>query len=132
MEEVFLSLPLTLNIFQEIKYKLLDELEKYHFEIWRKVEAFRQQVILDFIRANLQRGLEEGLFRNDIDLDVIASMRLQQLIHLHSISATEHSDIRYLLQQQTNHYLSGIATGKGHEEIERLSFIHQVDQTIFK
>ena len=124
IEEVFLSLPLTLKIFREINYRMLLELEKYHYEIWRKVEAFRQQVVLDFNRANLQRGLEEGLFRGDIDLDIMATMRLQQLIQLNAMSGTDPSNVPHVLQQLTNHYLSGVATTRGHNQIKKLSSIH--------
>ena len=124
VEEVFLSLPLTLKIFREVNYRMLLEIEKYHYEIWRKVEVFRQQIILDFIRANLQRGLEEGLFRDDLDLDVMAHMRLQQLNQIHSVSGTNHSDVPHMLQQMTIHYLSGVATNRGRNQISKLSSIH--------
>ncbi len=131
VEEVLRSLPFTLKIFRDINYRMLVDLEKYHFEIWRKVDAFRQQVILDFIRVNLQRGVHEGFFSDEMDLDVIASMRLQQLIQLHNLSAANPSNMEYVLFEVTHHYLSGMATEKGREEIMSRITSHHTDQLIF-
>ena len=131
VEEVLLSLPLTLKIFRDINYRMLIDIEKYHYEIWRKVDTFRQQVILDFIRVNLQRGLGEGLFREEIDVDVIASMRLHQLIQLHSMSAANPSNMEHVLQEISLHYLSGIATEKGRGEIYSLISLQHTDHSIF-
>jgi len=120
IEEVMLSLPLILKIFRSINYRMLLELEKYHYDIWRKVEAFRQEVIRDFILANLRRGQAEGLYRDDVDFEIIATMRLQQLIQLHSMSDMVNSNVPYALEQLTHHYLSGVATTRGRNQLKKL------------
>jgi AcrR family transcriptional regulator len=94
---------------------MLYEVQKYHPEIAGEIEQFKRDVVLCHIRENLQRGMEEGLFRSHFDINIIARMRQLQLETVFDplqYPAAEF-DLHAVMQEITANYIMGIATLKG-------------------
>ena len=98
---------------------MLNDLQKYYYESWLKIDAFKQKLWKEIIVDNLQRGRNEGLYSTEFDKGIIAQMRLQQLASIHQ-SAMQFLTLHEALYQVTIHYLKGIATPKGLDLIEKL------------
>ena len=56
----------------QMKPNLVHELQKYHREVWDKVNEFQQSYILNLARQNLEWGRRDELYRNDFDLETTA------------------------------------------------------------
>ncbi len=69
---------------QAINPVMFYELRKYHPDAWARVDAFKQKITLPVIRRNLDRGIAEGLFHDNLNLDIIARMRQLQLEAVYS------------------------------------------------
>ena len=50
------------------------DLQKYYPEAWDKLKDFRQKHIYSHIRENILRGIEEKVYRNDFNVDIIMSL----------------------------------------------------------
>lgn len=91
------------------------ELEKSFPDAWTKLVEHRQNVLLPGIRKNLKRGVDEGLYRSEMDLSFVADVRLQQLQQ--ALQPTTFTGRRMTVTQWMNEltvfYLHGITTEKG-------------------
>jgi hypothetical protein len=63
------------------------DLKKYYPDLYRKLSKVRKERIYNFIINNLQKGKEEGLYRKELDIDIIAK------IHVSRIQNTFDSDL---------------------------------------
>lgn len=58
----------------EIHPTLLYDMRKYHPEVWKMFNEHRNEVMLQLVTENLQLGIQEGLYRNDLDVDIVARL----------------------------------------------------------
>lgn len=56
----------------QMKPNLVHEMQKYHREVWNRINDFQQTYILNMARQNLEWGRNEGLYRLDFDLETAA------------------------------------------------------------
>jgi len=111
---------------------MLYEVQKYHPEIAKEIEQFRREAVLQHIRANLQRGMEEGLFNSHFNIDIIARMRQLQLETVFDplqYPAAEF-ELHEVMQEITTNYIMGIATLKGRKLAGQYLKIEEQDLTI--
>ena len=111
IEEVFLQNKVLLNIFKDVKPNLLFEIDKYFPEVSGQVNKHRYDCILEAIKENLKRGLEENLYTIDLAIDFIAQIRLNQLLDAFDPKAlSENLNFPDALHQLTLFYLNAITT----------------------
>lgn len=124
------------NAVQEIYYSLRDldfllatmnpmlfyDLQKYHQEAWKAFMIFKEEKILAKIIVNLERGLKEGLYREDLNINVIARLRLDQVDIIFSENKrydTRNYSLAEIMTEITRHFLFGICNKKGIELIKK-------------
>lgn len=121
IEELVLSIGHTEHMARSTNPILLYELEKYHPSAWKKIQSFKQELVAGSIRANLQRGIREGLYRGNLRTDIIVHLRLLQMEALFNplqfpAATFALHDVMYEL---TIHYINGIATPEGQAMLEQ-------------
>lgn len=112
LEEVLDSVGIIEKAFCQLSPRMLAGLHKYHYNSWLKIMALREGVLLDFIKSNLRRGQDEGCYHRRFDNDIIAAMRLRELVALYE-SLPEPIDpaaLHHTLTQIARHYLAGLVT----------------------
>lgn len=120
IEELVLSLRQIELQVKSINPVLLFELEKYHASAWKGIQEFKEQYVKKGITENLERGIREGLFRSNMNINIIAHMRMMQIeaafnpLHF----PVQQFDLHEVMYQVTEHYIHGIATPEGHRRIE--------------
>lgn len=94
---------------------MLYEMQKYHPEIWKSIEDFKKDCVLYAISENLQRGIREGLYRNDLNKDIVARMRQLQLETVFEPAQypVAQYNMHEVMAQLTAHFVLGITTLKG-------------------
>ena len=116
------------NMMQMIRQKLAGmhpsvfyDLQKYHQEAWQVWKNHKNKFILAQIIANMQKGITEGLYRADIDLDIIARLRLAQIEDVFNpeIFPPEDFDLQKVQLVTLEHFMLGIASLKGHQLINK-------------
>jgi len=55
------------------------DLEKFYPDLYKDFLQERREIILKSIKKNLKAGKEEGLFRNDLDVELVALLYVQKL-----------------------------------------------------
>ncbi|WP_373512842.1 TetR/AcrR family transcriptional regulator [Persicitalea sp.] len=96
---------------------LLNDLKKYHPKAWASFQKHKHEHIIQSISGNLQRGVAAGLYRNDIDVDVLARMRVEQIEMAFdpAIFPPQKFAMIEVHTQLIHHFLRGILTAQGFE-----------------
>ena len=79
MEEMFKMSQCMRKIMTEINPSLLFDLQKYHRKAWDLYLDYKTEFIKDSVVNNLERGIKEGCYRPEIDVEVIATYRVEQV-----------------------------------------------------
>jgi AcrR family transcriptional regulator len=97
------------------------DLQKYYPGIWQEVEALQRRHVYDIIRGNLERGIREGVYRNDMNLDIIAKLYVSKsmLVAEGSLFPPGEYGISRLFREFISYHIYGIASLKGRQELEK-------------
>jgi TetR/AcrR family transcriptional regulator, cholesterol catabolism regulator len=109
------------ELFQSMKPQLMFELRKFHPAIWDKFRTFKRTALKDALVTNMKRGIKEGLYRGDIDVDVLAILRMEEMemaCNDEVYPLAEYGLVRVQVAL-LEHFLFGIASAKGHSIAEK-------------
>lgn len=95
------------------------DLQKFHPQALNRFQEFKQNCAFKHIERNINKGIEAGFYRNDIDVEFTAKYRLSQLDMLlfgnyYSFEKISFTKSHELLLDM---FVYGICTAKGHQLI---------------
>jgi AcrR family transcriptional regulator len=98
------------------------DLQRYYPMAFQLLTQHRTQFVEQSILQNLQQGIEEGLYRPDIDVAIIARYRTESifLVIQQQWFVNLDYDASRINSQIFIHYLYGLCTLKGHEILSEL------------
>jgi AcrR family transcriptional regulator len=91
------------------------DLKKYYPDLYVKLREIRRDYMRQFIYGNLKKGKEEGLYRENLDIDIISKLsvsHIDSIFESEVISVPEFLDPRFFFEFFIYH-LRGIANEKG-------------------
>ena len=102
---------------QEIKINIMNELQKFYPEAWKLYMEFKQNVMKRSIRDVIERGQAEGHFRNEIDAELVALMRIEQVqtFFMNKSYTTKQNSLTEVQLQLFDHFIHGLFTIDGHK-----------------
>jgi AcrR family transcriptional regulator len=115
--------------FSNIHPSIFNDMKKYHPTAWEMFRTHKNTFILAQITQNLRRGMAEGLFRADLDVEVLARLNLAQIemaFDSELFPATQFSPMR-VNRVFDEHFLLGVATLKGHKLINQYRQITEAE-----
>ena len=91
------------------------DLKKYYPHHYLKTVKTRRERIFNYILMNLKKGKEEGLYREDLDEEIIAKLYLARVesIHSNDLFTVEEFTSLKLFMELLIYHIRGIATEKG-------------------
>ncbi|TXC85160.1 TetR/AcrR family transcriptional regulator [Luteibaculum oceani] len=104
---------------QSVSQNIFYELEKYYPDAFKLIEDHREHFVKKLIVKNLNRGMEEGIYRDDLDADLIASLYIASTNHLLEHGLLLGSLTDNPLKQLFNYHLRGCCTQKGIEILKQ-------------
>jgi AcrR family transcriptional regulator len=121
IHEIFLAFDMTQEMFANMNPVVIYEMEKYHPAAFRKFQEFKYGFLYKVIVDNLQRGINEELYRADIDVDVIARYRIESVMLPFNAAAfpNNRTQLVHIEQQIFEHFIYGLATPKGQKLIQK-------------
>lgn len=117
IEKIVKSMDIIKQAFAEINPCTFFDIKKYHPKTWKLFEDHKQHFILASIRQELAEGIEQGYFRPDIKVEILARMRMEQVemgFDPRLFPPNKFSLIEVELTM-LDHYIRGILTLKGLE-----------------
>ena len=129
IEELFNVMGMIRQKMASIHPSIFSDLQKYHPKAYQLWVQHKNQVIYQNIVNNLKRGISEQLYRADLNIEIMARLRLLQTEH--GFNPEFFTPGEYDLQQVQlailEHYMLGITTLKGHKLINKLKKINEED-----
>jgi TetR/AcrR family transcriptional regulator, cholesterol catabolism regulator len=121
IHQVFLSLE---GLEEMLKYTnplMLYDLEKHHPRSYKKLKEYKYNFLYRIIMDNLQWGMTEKLYRNDINFDIVTKHRIESAFLVFNTDLFPHSrykisEVNYELSML---FLHGIVSAEGKKLIEK-------------
>lgn len=119
VEEVWNGITHIKRMFSKLNPVMFYDMQKYHPDAWNAFQKFRNEHLFKCITRNLEKGIAEGNYRSDINIAIVATMRIEQIdtIFNPNIFPVSRFDLAKVMIQLTEHYLYGICTIQGHKLI---------------
>lgn len=115
------------SMFSKMNPNLFYDMRKYHPEVWKIFQEFKTNRMMEMIEENLRKGIEQGLYRQDINIPALARLRMEQ-VEMGFNPETYPPDKFKLADVQValfDHFMHGITTIKGHRLINKYKQIHE-------
>jgi TetR/AcrR family transcriptional regulator, cholesterol catabolism regulator len=117
IHEVFLAMDMMQQMLQTMNPMVIFDLEKFHPKTYSKFLQYKHSFLYQVLKQNIERGIKDGLYRSEIDTDIIVKARLdgmmvafnQQLFPKNKYSLV------YVETQLTEHFLFGLVSQKGYK-----------------
>lgn len=108
------------ELFDRMNPVVLYDLKKYYAEAWKMYLNYKRDIFYKSIINTLILGIRQGYFRNDIDVDILATLRLEetQLSFDEDIFPSNRFDFRKVQFQLFDHFVYGIVTEKGYTTLK--------------
>jgi AcrR family transcriptional regulator len=91
------------------------DLRKYYPDLFRKIEKTRRERMYDFVINNLRKGKKEGIYRSDLDEEIITKIhvsRIQNTFDSELLTNEEKTSFKTFYEFFVYH-IRGIASEKG-------------------
>lgn len=124
IEEILTVMKSNSQEISQMKTNILNDLQKYHRDAFELLRKFHFDFVYELIKANILRGRNEGLYRDDFDAEIVARLHLangfnlfdEQLFPGTSVARAE------ILKEFIMHFLHGIVSPKGLNYLKKKLF----------
>lgn len=116
VHELLLTLATMNESLGNLNPKMFYDLQKYHPKAWLYFKNFKEKSLGSAILANLERGITEGIYRAEINKDILTQLRLDHvelIFNRHDHYTANKYNIAQVMIEITEHFLYGICNQKG-------------------
>lgn len=109
------------TMFMQMNPNLFYDMQKYHPDSWKKFKSFKEERMLEMVEKNILQGIEQGLYRDDIDAKIIAKLRIEEveMAMNPAVYPPDKFNLTTVQMALLDHFLHGITTLKGHKLINK-------------
>lgn len=107
------------GLFRNMNPIVIMDLKKYHQEAFQIYHEHMYGFVVETMKKNIERGISEGLYREEIDKEIMARFRVEScnLCFKPGAFPKDHFEMSRVQGQLLEHFLFGIATEKGYKSI---------------
>jgi len=111
----------SLEQLREISPTVIYDMKKYYRKSWDIFEKLHQEHSGGVIVKNFNRGVEEGLYRDDFDMDIVSKLYVSKTFLLveETLFPLRKYDRRHLMNEFIKYHLYGIISPKGKKQLEK-------------
>lgn len=121
IHEIFLTMDMVQELLADMSSTIVFDLEKFHPKTFAKLTQHRNEFYYRVIKANLQWGIEDELYRPEIDIDITTRIRIETMfLPFNPVLFPPSKYSLVQVEQETlEHFLYGVATAKAHKIISK-------------
>lgn len=121
IEQVFREATLLRKQASTINPAVFYDLKKYHPKTWQLFQEYNKVNFLEIVKNNLREGIAQGLYRAEIDIEILARLRLEEVEFAFNRDVFPPEKFNQTEVHTTfiDHYLRGIMTQKGLDFYEK-------------
>ncbi|MBK8951164.1 MAG: TetR/AcrR family transcriptional regulator [Chitinophagaceae bacterium] len=121
VHEIFITMDTIMQEIGNMNPMLLYDLEKFHFNAYRKFKEHKEKFLYTVIRKNIEWGIKDELYRNEIDVDVISRFRIEAMLIPFNVTVFPPGkyNMAAISEMIIEHFIYGLVTLKGHKLIQK-------------
>ena len=122
IEEIVAIMKYMSKVFSELNSNVILDMQKYHRNAWRAYMNFKGKCVATSISTNINRGIKEGLYRTDMNMEILSQLRLSEMDFAFNPDVFPPGKFSMVEVQieLVKHFIYGIATLKGHQLMNKL------------
>ena len=115
VEEIMNVLNMMQKNADQISPNLLIDIKRYYPQAFLLFRKYKEGHVLRSILENIQKGIDQGLYRSDINPDILARLRVEQieLAFDNDIFPTDQYTMHDVQHELMHHFIRGMLTDKG-------------------
>ena len=120
VDEIFKTMEMVVEHFRNINPMVVFDMQKFHFNAFVKFMEYRNNFLIKIIANNLEKGVQEGNYRPDINIDVLSKYRLESMMlafNMEAFPPAKYNAAEVTLIMIEN-FLYGVSTETGFKKIE--------------
>lgn len=127
IEEMINMMKCSEEIFSRINPIVIHDMQKYHPDAWSEFQKFKSNVLVKTLEELLTKGIKQGFIRPEIDVKILAKMRVNQVemgfnASIFPIAQFSAWRVQYQLLEHFNY---GVCTIKGHKLLDQYKNVHE-------
>jgi AcrR family transcriptional regulator len=117
VHEIFLAMQQMSELFHHMNPSILFDMHKYYPEAYKVFLKYKNGYLYNIIKENINRGIKEELYREDINLEIMTRYRLESIIIPFQPEFQQHvkSNLVEIAEQISTHFLFGMVSPKGYK-----------------
>ncbi|GJM61111.1 TetR/AcrR family transcriptional regulator [Persicobacter diffluens] len=110
------------NMHSQTNPIVIFEMERYYPKVFEHYLSFKKHCISHSIADFFRQGMKEGYFREDLDPQIIAKLRMEQFEYIFKPDIFPRAEFEYnhVCDQLFDHFMHGILTGQGRKIYQEL------------
>ena len=121
IDEILNMAKYVVSLLRELSPTIVYDLQKYYRNTWKQMEALHKRYIYGMIKENLIWGIKQGVYRRNLDPDIIAKLYVGKtsLVVDEDLFPIREYHIGELFQEYINYHIQGVASEKGRQLLEK-------------
>lgn len=118
LNAIEILIQVSLKVFEEmgkLNSKLKFELKKYYEQVYNEFMVRKQNHIFSQMSKNIEKGIKEGLYRSDVNIDLVAGLYVRNLVDMHNkdYCIIENITFEEVFQVMFENHIRAISTPDG-------------------
>ena len=121
IHEIFITMERIMEEVSNMNPMLVHDLEKFHFKAYQRFREHKEKFLLKIIRDNIEWGIKEELYRNDINQDIMSKYRIESMMIPFNVAVFPPGKYNLAATSRMiiENFTYGLATIKGHKLIQK-------------
>lgn len=118
IEEYFMIYQQVTKMISDANFSAEFDLQKYYPDLYKKMLDTRQKKMMFGIKKNLEKGVKEKFYRQDLDVDVIAKLNvlLGESMHDYEFLMKNKPVLLHIMEVNFDFYMHGVCSPEGLKE----------------
>ncbi|HYC40941.1 MAG TPA: TetR/AcrR family transcriptional regulator [Chitinophagaceae bacterium] len=121
IHEMMMTMEMVIEQLRDMNPVVLNDLAKFHLGAYERFLEHKNKYLARVIHDNIEWGKKEGLYRREVNTDVMSRFRLESMMIPFNISLFPPGkfNLAATSAQIIEHFVYGLATVKGHRLIQK-------------
>jgi len=117
IEQITRILIIMQKMLSELNPACYFDLQRHYPEAYQYMQKHKETYLFQCISDNLRQGISEGLYREDIDIEIMTRFRMESamLVFQYDLYPNGSQDLVRINHQIFAHFIYGLTTLKGHK-----------------
>jgi TetR/AcrR family transcriptional regulator, cholesterol catabolism regulator len=121
IQEVYFGMESMQDMLENMNPSILFDIERGYPKTFKKFIEYKYDFLYELMKKNIERGKNEGLYRPDINADLLAKVRIETVMlpFNEELFPKNQYSLVYFQQELLEYFLFAMATPKGYKLITK-------------